>query len=367
MNYASTYGKKTFVLEKLDNITPDFEASWIIKRLLPAEGVCFVYGSPGSGKSFLALHMAMCIASGKSFVGQVVKPRPVVYISAEGGAGFRKRVVAIRDELQISEGVPFSLITVAPNLGTLNGDVDALIDAIKPESINGDYTNCVIFLDTVSRCIPGIDENLSKDMNTFIHNLDKISKKLGNSLIVGIHHPGKNTENGLRGSSTLLGAADSVIQITSDDGGLRTALIQKQKDDKDFLSFTFRLSTIDIGKDEDGDPITTCILDDLTDLTSKGTYQAKEKKLPAGLQFFLEALGTSLIDSGKNIKPYFDGPEVNAVSKENFREVYYSRRIDDVESTKRKGFNDNLKAATERRLICVGTVQGTEMLWMGRT
>jgi len=363
MRHYGSSNRKTFVLEKLASIKPDLEASWIIKRLLPAEGVCFVYGSPGSGKSFLALHMAICIASGQQFAGQIVKSRPVVYISAEGGAGFRKRVIAVRDELQISEDVPFNLITVAPNLGTTNGDVDALIEAINAELTKSEYTNCVVFLDTVSRCIPGIDENLSKDMNTFIYNLDQISKRLGNSLIVGIHHPGKNSDNGLRGSSALLGAADSVIQISNDEAGLRTALIQKQKDDEDSLSFTFRLSAIEIGKDEDDDAITTCVLAELSDLNSRGGSQQKQRRLPAGLQFFLEAFETTLIERGKMIRPFNDGPEVKAVSKEALREVYYSRRIDDLEATKRKGFNDNLKAATERRLIFAGTINGIGMLW----
>ena len=42
--------------------------------------------------------------------------------------------------------------------------IDALIEAINAELAKSEYTNCVVFLDTVSRCIPGIDENLSKDM-----------------------------------------------------------------------------------------------------------------------------------------------------------------------------------------------------------
>ena len=363
MNYNRTPNRKKFILEKLSDIKPDFEASWVIKRLLPAEGICFIYGSPSGGKSFLALHMAVCIASGQSFAGQLVKPRPVVYISAEGGAGFRKRVCAVRDELQISEDAPFNLITVAPDLGSTNGDVDTLIEDINAELTKYGYTSCVVFIDTVSRCIPRIDENLSKDMNTFIYNLDQISKRLGNSLIVGIHHPGKNTDNGLRGSSALLGAAESVIQISNDETGLRTALIEKQKDDEDSLRFTFRLSTIEIGKDEDGDTITTCVLADLSDLNARGGSHQKQRKLPAGLQFFLQAFEIALLDRGKTVRPFIDGPEVKAVNKETLREIYYSRRVDDQEATKRKGFNDNLKAATERRLINAGVVEGVEMLW----
>ena len=47
------------------------------------------------------------------------------------------------------------------------------------------------------------------------------------------------------------------------DSGIATAITGKQKDEEDELKFPFRLETIIVGEDEDGDPVTTCFLDHL--------------------------------------------------------------------------------------------------------
>jgi RecA/RadA recombinase len=59
--------------------------------VLPRRGVAAIYGKPGAFKSFLAMHLALCVAVGRPWAGRAVTKAPVIYIGAEGAAGLRKR------------------------------------------------------------------------------------------------------------------------------------------------------------------------------------------------------------------------------------------------------------------------------------
>jgi hypothetical protein len=62
------------------------QLQWVIKRVLPREGIAAIYGPSGSGKSFLALDAGLAIAQGKSWFSKRVKTLPVVYVGLEGEA-----------------------------------------------------------------------------------------------------------------------------------------------------------------------------------------------------------------------------------------------------------------------------------------
>ena len=61
---------------------------------------------------------------------EATKPGAVVFLAAEGAAGFRKRIVAHRQYHGITQPIPFYMIANAPDLGHTPGDVDRLIEAI---------------------------------------------------------------------------------------------------------------------------------------------------------------------------------------------------------------------------------------------
>ena len=85
---------KLFPLQFIGSLKADLSNAWLIKGILPKTGLAVIYGSPGSGKSFAALNMTLRIASGQPFAGCKTKRGGTVYISAEAGLGFKKRVVA---------------------------------------------------------------------------------------------------------------------------------------------------------------------------------------------------------------------------------------------------------------------------------
>lgn len=147
---------------------------------LPASWWCF--GELGCGKSFFVSHMALHIAAGWDWAGKATVAGSVVYITAEGATGFRRRMVAFRQRLRPapSAEVPFYVIADAPDLGNADGEADDIILAIR-QQIDGDVS--LIVVDTMSRVMQGADENSARDVSILIANVGKITAALGSSVV----------------------------------------------------------------------------------------------------------------------------------------------------------------------------------------
>ena len=68
--------------------------SYLIPRILPEQGLVTLVAEPSSKKSFLAVHMASCVATGTPFFDIPTAKGSIVYIAAEGQFGMRKRISA---------------------------------------------------------------------------------------------------------------------------------------------------------------------------------------------------------------------------------------------------------------------------------
>ena len=70
-----------------DEETQYYARPWNVDRLIEGDGIAWVYGQSGSYKSVLAMGLACSVATGRDWCGRKVRQGPVLYISAEGGAG----------------------------------------------------------------------------------------------------------------------------------------------------------------------------------------------------------------------------------------------------------------------------------------
>ncbi len=103
---------------------------------------------------------------------------------------------------------------------------------------------------------PNIDENRSDDMGRAVAAWQRISRETG-ALVLGIAHTGKDATRGVRGHSSLLGAADAMIEVGGETDA-RTLTLTKVKEAETGTAWGFRLGTVQLGADDDGDPITSC-------------------------------------------------------------------------------------------------------------
>lgn len=227
---------------------------WIVKGIIPRIGLTALYGPSGSGKSFLLLDLALTIATGEAYwFGHRISAVPIIYVCLEGESGLGKRVKAWftytnkpLPQLMRFITQPFNLLTV---------DVDELVKAIV---LTG-HTGGLIILDTLNRAAPGADENSPVDMGRIISACGKLQRLTGGMVLLA-HHTGKDEAKKLRGHSSLPAALDGAIEVTK-NGASRQWTVGKSKDDKDGGTNPFKLEVVNLGVDEDGDAITSCVVD----------------------------------------------------------------------------------------------------------
>jgi len=298
--------KKRFNLLSTSELAAIPSAKWIIKEILPEKGVAAIYGPSGSGKSFLVFDMMMAIAHQARWFGFRVTNKPVVYIGLEGKAGFKNRIAAW--EIANNTTAPPNLKIVIDNF---NLKTESEVIALASEIVASKMGGGVIVIDTLNQASPGSDENSSVDMGININRL-QLLQELTNGLVIIIHHTGKNVNQGLRGHSSLKGALDANIEVTG--GDKRSWLLEKAKDGKDGISFGFKLKTIELGKDSDGDPITSCVIEPDNSLVftkpepSGSAQKAALKTIKEKLKLNLKISVDDAIDA---IKPTLTTVEAN--------------------------------------------------------
>lgn len=254
-------GRFALPLEWAGDAEPAIDGFWLIDEWLPTQGIAAIYGHPGCGKSFFALHMAAHVASGREWAGRRVEQGLVVYVVAEGSSGFRNRMFAMRQSGEIAPDAPLAFIPTPIDMQAQDGDVRALIATIKAAAEVKGMKPAMIVLDTLSKTFGAGKEN-TDDMVAYINNCQRVATAF-DCLTCVIHHRPKDQESrDLRGHSSLRGNVDTTILVEA--GEIKTATTLKQKDGEDNIQIRFRLNRVVIGIDRNGIERSTCLVE-LTD------------------------------------------------------------------------------------------------------
>jgi len=219
------------------------QSEWMIKGLMYKDSTVFLIADPNVGKSFMALDIAAHLGTERSWHGREIKENvKTIYITPEGTGNLHKRVAAWEElngkTMDNIEFFPFGI-----KVGSRQWDL--LIDyAVKTKP-------GLIVIDTWSRNNGGRDENGQADTSLAIEQLDKLRNATGATLLI-LHHLNKMGQ--IRGSTTLEGAADTIINLADPGHGILNCWTTKQKDgDKGHVG-QFRLEEV--------------VLDATTDATS---------------------------------------------------------------------------------------------------
>jgi hypothetical protein len=246
--------KLRFNIEPLSQFAIKTSHKYMIKGVLPRATLGVLFGESGSGKSFITLDMCIAIALGQPWRGKRTKQGRVVYVVSEGAAGFRNRVIAYLKHYGIDPAtVPLDILNDTPSL-LWKDDAQALIKAIHA---TGEPPTLVV-IDTLAQSMAGANENASEDMGKALAHCKGIHKSTG-AMVLLVHHSGKDSSKGARGWSGMRAAADVELEVTRSAQG-RALRTTKQKDGADFEAWGFDLEVVNIGEDEDGDQITSCVV-----------------------------------------------------------------------------------------------------------
>jgi hypothetical protein len=178
----------------------------------------------------------------------------VAYIAAEGSGGFRKRITAYAQQHGLDlTGVPMTVLNAAPNL------MEAKDSAAVAAAIQAAGGADIVVVDTFAQVMPGANENAGEDVGKALGHCKRIHEATG-ALVVLVHHSGKDAGRGARGWSGLRAACDAELEVVKTETGARYLRLSKSKDGEDGLEWGFELQQVQLGVDEDLDPITSCVV-----------------------------------------------------------------------------------------------------------
>lgn len=247
---------------------------WVVDEWIPSESLGFVYGDPGSGKSFIALDLALHLAYGMDdWHGVPIRRNgAILYIIQEGLRGFIKRLDAFKKHHGLLDDPDdFDLINASLSFVS-ESDIASLQQTVRAQ--DKDYR--LIIVDTVSRVLPGADENAQKEMTVFIKACNAI--RVGtDAAVIGIHHAGKSGD--MRGSTVLKGAGDFVFKTEKEKGVQPIYLTcEKMKDEEDGWKRKLNVEKITTSEGTGLDfnkPVTSLVITEMN-----GTEQNEESGLP---------------------------------------------------------------------------------------
>lgn len=227
--------KQRFNLSSLSEVMARPDPEFLINRILTLGGTSLMTAKHASFKSFIALDMALSVATGRAWHGFNVRRGAVVYVAAEGASGIKKRARAWLDfhgeptpENFVVLDVPLQIADEATRAAFI-----AEIAALSPS---------LIILDTLARCAVGLDENSSRDMGSFADALGALARESG-AHVMTVHHNNKTGE--YRGSTAVPAAVDTHLSL--ERTGERVKLeMPKQKDADEILPITFEKNEVSI-------------------------------------------------------------------------------------------------------------------------
>lgn len=161
-----------------------------------------------------------------------------------------------------------------------------------------------------------------------------------------------------------------VIALLADrelSGGVKNTrlALRKLRESVSGFEIPFTAQMIETGTDEDGDTITSPIIDWQA---TQQTAQADVRWTPS-MQILRRVLVTILADCGQIVRPFLDGPEVCACDIELVRAEFYRQYpADGAEQqkadTRRKAFGRSVKEAIARGLVMSRQVDGVQLIWL---
>jgi hypothetical protein len=200
---------------------------YVVEKLIAESSVNVWFGQWGAKKTWAAIDLAVCVASGKQWLGMATEPCNVLIIDEESGD--TRLANRIRDTMRgelgqlANESVPIKSVSLAQfNLLKRPDDADLLARLVLELDAK------LIIIDALADVMLGGDENAVKDTQPVFANLRFIAELTGAAFIV-IHHA--NKLGGYRGSSAIAGAIDTLLSVESkQDNSLITFKTEKMRD-----------------------------------------------------------------------------------------------------------------------------------------
>jgi AAA domain len=197
-------------------------APWLIDQLWTAQAVGIIGGTPKSYKTWMALEMAVAVASGSACLDTFAVPLPgpvLLYAAEDSEPALRLRLESLAQHHRLHLAYLDIRIITADSLR-----LDRASDQERLEATLTLHRPALLILDPLVR-LHAIDENAAGEIAALLGYLRLLQRKTGVAIVL-VHHARKNVSvNGgagysLRGSSDLYAWVDSFLYLRRHHGQL---------------------------------------------------------------------------------------------------------------------------------------------------
>jgi hypothetical protein len=142
-----------------------------------------------------------------------------------------------------ADAAPFRMMRQSINF-MQKADIERLLATVQ-HAVDQWGPVAAVIVDTVSRVLPGSDENLQKDMTVFVAACDAVRQQFSTT-VIGLHHSAK--AGSMRGSTVLGAAGDFVLAVQREPGAMVGSIFaEKIKDAEDGWTRPFKVTKITLG------------------------------------------------------------------------------------------------------------------------
>ncbi|MEX2160685.1 MAG: AAA family ATPase [Anaerolineales bacterium] len=198
--------KDRILYKTVDALQDPPALEWCVDRLFVRPSLNLLVGDPGAKKTYLAIDLAVCVATGKPWLGHPVKPCPVLFIDEESGLyQIWGRLNAAFRAHQVQSDAPFSYVSLGGYDLRNPRDADALTE--RAQSLNAG----LIVIDALANLMRSSENNLAS-VQPVLFNLRRLADYCRAAVVV-IHHT--NRHGVFRGSSSISAAMDLMLSLSS--------------------------------------------------------------------------------------------------------------------------------------------------------
>lgn len=193
---------------------PESQQRWLIESLWAEQAVGFIGGIPKSGKTWLALELAVAVASGQPCLGRYTvqhKGHVLLYAAEDCACAIKHRVGSIARARGIDDINRLAIGLITEDNLRLDSDEHQHRLAITLEKLQPR----LLVLDPLVR-LHRTDENSAADVSSLLHYLRQLQRQYRVAVVL-VHHVRKSAAEqpgqALRGSGDLHAWSDSNLYL----------------------------------------------------------------------------------------------------------------------------------------------------------
>lgn len=188
---------------------------YLIAGLLLEQGINMLFGESQSGKTFLAIDLALCVATDRQWNGHHTEHGAIAYIAGEDALGVIQRKKVWKRHFGYAS-TPHFLVLPDNVPMLLPGELSELVKSLKtlPQPLR------LIVIDTLSCAMVGSDSDKTKDAVQFMEAVKHLRNLFGCAILL-VHHKNKNGAE--LGNSSFRNGSDIMLDLSMDGDCVKIA------------------------------------------------------------------------------------------------------------------------------------------------